>query len=191
MNQPARKPKPKKCKVCRTEFSPARPLQSACSVPCALEVVKAKKAKEHRQIERKEKAERLDARRRLKTKSEWLRECQAVVNQYVRLRDRDLPCISCQRHHEGKYDAGHFRTVKACPELRFETLQIWKQCVPCNQYLSGNLIEYRKELVRRIGLEKVEWLEGPHEPKRYSIEDLKAIKEEYRAKVRELKKGEA
>jgi hypothetical protein len=47
------------------------------------------------------------------------------------------------------------------------------------------------ELVKRIGADKVDWLEGPHEPQRYTIEQLQAIKAEYRAKTRELKKGEA
>ncbi|MNF87657.1 Bacteriophage Lambda NinG protein [compost metagenome] len=54
---------------------------------------------------------------------------------------------------------------------------------------SGSILEYRIELVKRIGQDKVDWLEGKHEPKRYTIEDLKAIKAEYRAKVRELKKS--
>jgi hypothetical protein len=42
--------------------------------------------------------------------------------------------------------------------------------------------------VKKIGAEKVEWLEGPHEPKHYTVEDLKAIKKEYSRKARELKK---
>jgi hypothetical protein len=56
---------------------------------------------------------------------------------------------------------------------------------------SGNLGPYRIELIKRIGQEKVDWLEGPHEPKRYTIDDLKAIKAHYRALTRELKRATA
>ena len=38
-----------------------------------------------------------------------------------------------------------------------------------------------------IGAEAVAWLEGKHDPKHYSIDDLKVIKAEYRQKLRELK----
>ena len=38
-----------------------------------------------------------------------------------------------------------------------------------------------------IGADAVAWLEGRHEAKRYTIDDLKAIKAEYRQKLRELK----
>jgi hypothetical protein len=56
---------------------------------------------------------------------------------------------------------------------------------------SGNLLGYRPRLIEKIGIEAVEWLEGPHEPKRYTVEQLKAMTAEYRAKTRELKRGNA
>ena len=45
---------------------------------------------------------------------------------------------------------------------------------------------YRRALVELIGVDKVEWLEGPHEPKKYTIDDLKAIKAEYIRKRKEV-----
>lgn len=45
---------------------------------------------------------------------------------------------------------------------------------------------YRVNLINRIGLERVESLEGPHDPAKYTIDDLKAIKATYKAKLREL-----
>lgn len=189
----AGKSKAKKCRHCKAEFVPARSFQTACSVQCALEVVKAKKAKEHRQIERKERAERLDARRRLKTKSEWLRECQIVFNQFIRLRDQlaGHACISSGRPLDwngNAVDAGHYRSVGAAPHLRFDERNCHAQSKQDNRYLSGAAVDYRLGLIQRIGLEAVEMLESDNEPKRYTIDDLRAIKEEYRAKVRELKK---
>ena len=53
--------------------------------------------------------------------------------------------------------------------------------------LHGNQAAYRAQLVREIGLERVDWLEGPHPAKKYTADELKAIRDEYRAKARELK----
>jgi hypothetical protein len=129
------------------------------------------------------------AKERVKTKGQYMREAQVAINAWVRLRDAALPCVSCGRHHDGQYHAGHYRTVGSNPALRFEPLNIHKQCAPCNNHKSGDIVNYRIELVKRIGAELVEWLEGPHAPKKYTIEDLKAITAEYRAKTRELRRA--
>lgn len=192
MTLSAKPPRPKKCQntACGSKFVPQRLGQRVCSPACALATKDVHAERARKTIAQRERKELKARKEKLKSRRDYLREAQQAVNEYVRLRDKDLPCVSCGRHHEGKYDAGHYRTVAACPELRFEVLQIRKQCVPCNRHLSGNLIEYRKELVRLIGEEKVQWIEGPHEPKRYTIDELKAIKAEFRAKTRELKKGD-
>ena len=117
---------------------------------------------------------------KIKSKGDWAKEAQQAFNRYIRLRDHGQPCISCQRHHQGQYHAGHYKSVGAHPELRFEESQVHLQCQPCNAHLSGNILNYRPNLIERIGLERVEWIEGPHEPKRYSIEDLQAIKAKYK-----------
>ena len=63
-----------------------------------------------------------------------------------------------------------------------------KQCAPCNTHLSGNLVLYRVNLIQRIGLARVEALEGPHMPLKLTIPDLKAIRDTYRAKANALMK---
>ena len=70
-------------------------------------------------------------------------------------------------------------------------MNVHKQCAPCNNHKSGDIVNYRIELVKRIGADKVDWLEGPHDPKRYTIEDLKTIKADYLAKTKELKREAA
>ena len=189
-----RKPaKPKKCRVaaCRASFVPSRMGQAVCSPACALidgprHAPKARKALAD--IERKDIKVRKE---KLKSRADHLKDTQQAFNAWIRARDAALPCVSCGRHHEGQYHAGHYRTVGANPELRFEPLNAWKQCAPCNNHLSGNLINYRISLLQRIGEEKVAWLEGPHEAKRYTVDELKAMTAEYRAKTRELKRGAA
>ena len=120
------------------------------------------------------------------------------MNEFIRLRDAHLPCISCDSipsDHDlftgSRWDAGHYRSVGSCPELRFEPLNIHRQCVKCNRNLSGNAVEYRIRLVLRIGVERVAWLEGLHPARKYTVEEIKAIKADYRAKTRELKRAAA
>jgi hypothetical protein len=132
-------------------------------------------------VERKETKR---ARESIKTRAEWLKEAQAAFNAYIRVRDSELPCVSCGRHHNGQYHAGHYRSTGSAPELRFDERNIHKQCAPCNNHLSGNLIPYRVELIRRIGQDGVDYLEGPHTSKKYTIEDIKSIRDSYRLKLK-------
>lgn len=184
-----KKPKLKSCKVCRAKFIPAKPLQCVCGLQCALSLAALAKAKRERSQAVQEKRETKAKLEKLKSRSDWAREAQTAFNKWVRLRDNGKPCISCQRHHSGQYHAGHYMSRGARPELAYEPLNCWKQCSPCNTHLSGNIALYRKNLVELIGLEKVEWLEGPHEPKHYSIDDLKNIRDTYRDKCKELERA--
>lgn len=187
-------PRRKRCPECRVMFTPARARQAVCGeIECAIahgqsEKGRAIAGKALAEVGRREINVRKEA---LKSRSDHMKDTQQAFNEWVRHRDASLPCVSCGRHHEGKYDAGHYRTVGSNPALRFEPLNCHKQCVPCNQHKSGNVIEYRIELVRRIGIVNVEWLEGPHEPQKYTIEELKALTAKYRALTRELKRAAA
>jgi len=116
----------------------------------------------------------------------WLTEAQAAFNAWIRKRDEKLPCISCSRFHSGQHHAGHYLSTGARPELRFDEANVHKQCAPCNNHKSGNAIEYRINLVKRIGGKRVGMLEGPHEPKKYTIDEIKEIKKEYKEKVKFL-----
>ncbi|PNG31530.1 recombination protein NinG [Pseudomonas protegens] len=182
----------KRCPSCRVMFTPARASQAVCGeIECAIahgqsEKGQASARKALADVERREIKVRKE---KLKSRADHLREAQAVFNEWVRLRDADLPCVSCGRHHDGQYHAGHYRTVGANPEIRFEPLNAWKQCAPCNTHLSGNLVNYRLSLLQRIGAEKLDWLEGPHPARKYTVEEIKAIKAYYREKIKELKKG--
>lgn len=193
MNLTVKRSRPKKCRVagCRATFVPAQPFQTWCSPDCAVAIIRQRQEKQRKSFAQRERLEIKVRKEKLKTRADHLREAQAAFNEWVRLRDADRPCISCGRHHEGQYHAGHYRSVGANPELRFEPLNVWKQCAPCNTHLSGNLVNYRISLLQGIGAEKVEWLEGPHEPRKYTVEEIKTIKAEYRAKTRELKRDAA
>lgn len=179
--------KTKVCKVCKAEYEPQKMGQKVCSPECALSLAISERGKAEKVAKVKEKRADKVKRDKLKSRSEWAREAQTAFNSFIRARDDDLPCISCGRHHTGQYHAGHYLSVGARPELRFVELNVHKQCSPCNTHLSGNAVLYRIALINKIGTAGVDWLEGPHEPKRYTIDDLKAIKHEYAAKAKELR----
>lgn len=172
--------------VCGVSFIPRSSLQVACSPMCSLHKVAHDKAKKAAKEAAEWRASHRKALEKAKTRSEWMKEAQAAFNAFIRARDAHLPCVSCGRNHQGQYHAGHYRTVGSNPELRFCELNVHKQCAPCNDHLHGNLINYRIELINRIGQDKVDWLEGPHEPKHYSIDELKEIKDEYKQKFKQL-----
>lgn len=189
----AKQPKPKTCKnpACRASFVPKVSFQSWCSPDCAVVIARNKQDRQRKSLASIDRREIKVRKERLKSRADHLKDTQQAFNAWVRARDADLPCVSCGRHHEGQYHAGHYRTVASNPAIRFEPLNVHKQCAPCNNHKSGDIVNYRIELVKRIGPEAVEWLEGPHEPKRYTVEQLKAMTALYRAMTRELKRAAA
>lgn len=164
-----------KCKICRSEFVKRSMSHKCCCPDCAIEYAKRERLKKERKEIRR-------IRLALKPRAKWIAEAQAEFNAYIRERDADLPCISCGRYHQGQYHAGHYRSVGAAPNLRFNEDNVMKQCAPCNNNKSGNVVEYRINLVKRIGLARVEALECNNEVKRWTIEDAKNIRATYKAK---------
>jgi len=175
--------KRKKCRVCLIYFDARSSTQVVCGWECAFELTVQKRIKTERKETR-------DAKLRLKTRAEWAREAQTAFNKYIRERDRELPCISCQREHTGQYHAGHYRSVGAISGLRFNEFNVHKQCAPCNNHLSGNIVNYRINLIKKIGIEEVEWLESYNEVAKYTIEDLKVIKKKYVDKFTNMNNNE-
>jgi hypothetical protein len=120
-----------------------------------------------------------------KDKPYQLKKAQEAFNAYIRARDSDLPCISSGRM-TGQRHAGHFKSIGAHPELRFCETNVNVQSMKDNAWLSGNIEGYRKGLLAKYGPETVEWLEGPHKAKHYTLDDIIAIKIKYRKKLKAL-----
>ncbi len=175
------------CKQCGKEFIKFNSMQQlVCSGACGQKYARSLRVTATNTIkaEKRETKQKLDA---LKPRSHWLKAAQDAFNGWIRARDDALGCISCGTR-DGKVNAGHYLSTGARPELRFEPLNVHRQCERCNTYLHGNLIAYRAELIRRVGVEVVELLEGPHPPKKYTADDLKEIAADYRARRRQLLK---
>lgn len=176
---------------CGEMFTPARPMQKACGLTCAHSMVRLANDKAAAKVRAQDKRQTRAQLEALKSRRQWINETQAAFNAWVRLRDAGQPCISCGRLHGGKVNAGHYRSTGAAPELRFEPLNVHLQCEPCNTHLSGNLIPYRVNLLARIGAEQLAWIEGPHAAQKWTIEQLRGLRDDYRAKVRAMKKEQA
>lgn len=178
-----------RCKICRDKFEAKYFLQKACFNPACLA--------EWAKLDRQAKQKKLDKIKKeaLKTTGDYIKEAQSSINKYVRLRDDGKPCISCGNNREHKiglsghrYDAGHYRSRGSAGHLRFNLFNIHKQCVRCNRENSGNVVEYRINLIKRIGLDRVDKLEQDNKPKKFTIEYLKRVKAIFNKKFRLYKK---
>jgi hypothetical protein len=185
--------KSRKCRGCAKEFQPLKPLQVVCSLECAQIVAENKRQAKEKNDELIVKREYKAKKEKLKTRSDWVKEAQAAVNAYCRSRDINAghPCICCGKPFEpqrpgGSVDAGHYLGRGAYPNLRFDEMNIHAQRKNCNRPGGTTAASFRLGMIARIGLEAVEKLESDHEERHYTIEDLKAIKEEYKKKFKEL-----
>jgi len=200
-----RKCKPKKCSECKTVFQPDNSLMVVCGYKCALNrVIRKNKEKAARTIKQEAKVQRkahTRAKIALKTKATWLKECQTAFNAYVRERDKGDNCISCGKsiaelkiNHYIVMVCGHFLSVGAHGELRFNPLNAHLQCTRCNggagKYGNFNNKEltvtqnYRVNLINKIGQDKVDWLEGEQQIQHLSIDDIIEIKQHFKEQLR-------
>ena len=207
-------PRRKRCPECRVMFTPSRSSQAVCGeIECAIAYGKSEKGqasakKALADVGRRDIEVRKEA---LKTRSDHMKDAEKAVRDYRRTYELSIGsgCISCGESQEsilhaqgwkvgGAFDGGHFMGKGARPELRLEPTNIWLQCKACN---SGSYMHARKGytvsqgfrtgLIARIGLDAVEALEADHAPRKETMEQLKAITAEYRAKTRELKRAAA
>ena len=174
------------CTVCAKPFKPQRMGQAVCGYRCAAKVPK---------IERKaERAKDRASKEAQKTMPTLRKEAQEAFNAYIRSRDAGKPCICCGKMPQGpealtggQWDAGHYRSRGSCIELAFHEDNCHAQLKDCNRH-NWDVASYRAELIRRIGIDRVTALEGPHPMPKYSRDDMRAILDQYRQKVKELAK---
>jgi predicted RNA-binding Zn-ribbon protein involved in translation (DUF1610 family) len=177
--------RPKRCRHCKGQFMPARPLQVACSPVCGLAIARSKREKDERAADRVK-------REAMKRLPDLIAETQRTFNAYIRERDKGKPCICCgQALHSGEiggaFDCGHYRSTGSAAHLRFDERNAHGQRKQCNRYGAGRAVDYRIGLIARIGREAVEALESDNAIRRWTRDELRALKATYAAKLRELK----
>ena len=171
-----------RCKNCKEKFEPIRFNQKYClKDECVRVFVQVVKEKTWKQTKAKMKND-------IKTNSDWLKEAQKVFNQYIRLRDKNQTCISCGSKLGSKYDAGHFYSMGGHKAVTFDEDNVHAQCVACNQFKSGNLINYREGLIKRIGEAKLNDLsQRANETRKYSNDELQELIKTYKQKINDFK----
>lgn len=193
-----KQPRPKKCKnpACKTPFIPQRLGQAVCNYACGLAIKDVNQEKARKALAEVGRKAVKAQKERLKSRGEHMRETQIAFNAYIRLRDQIAghACISSGKPLDwsgNAVDAGHYRSVGSAPHLRFDERNCHAQSKQDNRFLSGNAVDYRIGLIARIGLEAVDVLEADQSVRKYTVDDLKAIKAHYRALARELKRATA
>jgi|TARA_R110000744_G_scaffold97622_2_gene188629 hypothetical protein len=157
-----------------------------CGVKCSIEYSNTKKQEK---AVKKARIEKKLGHEALMTHSDWKKKLQTIFNTFIRLRDINKGCVSCQTPLTNrKFDAGHYypTTYEA---IRFSELNVHGQCVTCNQYKHANLHEYKKNITNRISLEDLQWLEdNRHSKLKMTIPEIKDQISIYKDKVKEIKK---
>ena len=193
-----KQPKAKTCKnpACRASFVPQRLGQAVCSPKCGMAIKEVNQAKARKSLDQVERSDIRARKEKLKSRGDHMREAQQAFNEYIRTRDQAAGhlCISSGKPLDwsgNAVDAGHYRSVGSAPHLRFDERNCHAQSKQDNRFLSGNAVDYRIGLIARIGQEAVDALEADQSVRKYTADDLKAIKASYRAKTRELKRAAA
>ena len=200
----------KKCAYCKeyadkeSDEAIQGPISFYCSIDCMSkhghekqQKAREKQFKKHVSKCNKDiKASHKADKERIKPKGDYMKEAQAAFNKYIRVRDHGKPCISCLMHFPsqkigGVVDAGHYRSRGAAGHLRFNVFNCHSQCVKCNRYRGGNAVDYRINLIERIGLGKVELIESNQDLRSFDIEYLKRVKRIFNKKARLYEKKRA
>lgn len=187
-----------RCPQCKTRLVPGQRIHPECISDYATaqaekaQRTQAKKARAAAKVERAETRRRKEA---IKTIPDYIKEAQIAFNAFIRERDADKPCICCGRplgdgDVGGAFDCGHYRSTGSASHLRFNEDNAHAQRKQCNRWGAGRAVDYRIGLVARIGLEAVEALESDNTPHKWTREGLIEVRDTYRAKLKDIQKGE-
>lgn len=115
-------------------------------------------------------------------------------SKFIRLRDSDEngtgSCVTCGKLlHWKEAHAGHF--VRCGKEtLRFSEQNVHFQCSTCNTYNEGERWKFGKFLDEKFGAGFADDLERRGEEiRKWTLEELRALREHYRAEVKRLLAG--
>ena len=168
-----------RCRNCKEKFEPVRFNQKYClKDECIRVFVEEAKSKAWKKTKK-------NMQENLETIQDLVKATQIVFNKYIRLRDKDELCISCKQKPK-KSNAGHYYNANNHWNVRFDEDNVHLQCEHCNTFLSGNLINYRENLLKKIGEGKFQLLEAEaNKTRKFTKEELKEIIETYKKKIKE------
>jgi hypothetical protein len=185
---------------CRARFAPVKPTQEVCSTGCAEKVGIARAAKAARKAEKQRReaeklARQLDMAKReaLKRLPELKVEAQEAFNEWVRERDHGKGCFVCGAllligGVGGGFDAGHIRARSQADHLRYDERNVHGQCKHCNAAGSTKDHEMREAAERLLGKEAADALYADNRVHKWQRDEVRAIRDHYRAEARELRR---
>lgn len=173
-----------RCKNCKEKFEPVRFNQKYCLDPeCVKAWVSEAKNQNWKKTKKKMQAD-------IETVQELMKAAQIVFNKFIRIRDKNQLCISCGSKLENKFDAGHYFSSGGHKAITFDEDNVHGQCVACNQWKHGNLIQYQIGIEQRIGGERLIQLhEKAHKSVKYTREELRDLIANYKQKIKDLEKS--
>ena len=185
--------KDKICKNCGVKFTPRQFLQKYCRQNDECLKVEANLLIEKKRLENKKSwnKEKKERKEKLMTHKDWLKKFEAVFNEFIRERDKDKPCVSCDAL-PGTYTltAGHYYPAGSNPSVRFNEDNVHGQCwFNCNKNKHGNQTEYIIRLKERIGDERLEKLHilAKQKTNKLSIPEIQEKIKIYKEKIKTLK----
>jgi hypothetical protein len=115
-----------------------------------------------------------------------------ICHEYIRLRDKNKPCISCNEPWHDEFQAGHFYKAELYSSLKFNESNINGQCKGCNLNKEGNESGYRVGFIKRYSKGQLDLLDSKAllEKKqgfKWDRIKLKEIQNYYKQKLKELK----
>lgn len=173
-----KQPKQKYCTECEKPFKQYKTTDKQCSRPCYLVAFTKKEIAKNVKV----------MKMGLTTLTEYENMAKKTFQHWIRLRDKDLPCISCNCKQCDEWSGGHWWPAGQYSGLMFHPWNCNKQCnAHCNKFLHGNYNNYRIGLVKKIGEENVKWIEENKDRlknKKWSREELIEITTLYKNKIK-------
>ena len=171
-----------RCKQCKQKFEPKYFNQKYCMIndECIKHFAEQTKLKAWNEKKKKVKEDLL-------TVQDYLKLAQQVFNKYIRLRDNGKPCIACNSNNMKKVNASHYYSAGGHYNVRFDENNVFSGCEHCNTFLSGNLIPFRENLIKRIGYEAFEKLTVDSQlTRKFTVDELKQLIETYKQKIKDF-----
>ena len=183
------------CPHCRAKLENGQRIHPAC-IDGYADAQQAKKeradAKAARMAAKVERASIKARKEAIKTIAQRIADAQIAFNAFIRERDKGKGCFVCGRPFTDKpgqvQHAGHVRSRGAAGHLRFNEDNCFAQRKNCNRPGGTTYGAFRAGVVARIGQARVAALEADNAPRKWTREELIAIKTTYKAKLKEMKK---
>lgn len=130
---------------------------------------------------------------RTPSRSTSMRKADEAFSLFIRTRDsqpyegRAFKCISCHRVLPiEQADCGHY-VNRSHMSVRFNEKNCNAQCRHCNRFMEGNIQDYRKGLIEKIGLQQVELIESmKHLTNKISTFELELLAKHYKQEIKKF-----